>query len=147
LFRFSKKVAVPATVTLAEAERPVWTQMSFVTAEENFHSGARSGLDAQLYWPALGTVPAGELVLRRLLPMAYEGLDRWGVDPAERDRLLGIVERRCVTGRNGARWQVDTVTRLDEQDHLDRYEALREMLSRYVVHMHGNTPVHEWPSD
>src|SRR2546425_10029628 len=32
--------------TLAEAERPVWTQMSFVTAEENFHSGARSGLDA-----------------------------------------------------------------------------------------------------
>ena len=79
--------------------------------------------------------------------MAYEGLDRWGVDPAERDRLLGIVERRCVTGRNGARWQVDTVTRLDEQDHLDRYEALREMLRRYVRHMHGNTPVHEWPLD
>ncbi len=132
---------------LAEAERPVWTQMSFVTAEENFHSGARLGLDAQLYWPGQGTVPAGELVLRRLLPLAYEGLDRWGVDPAERDRLLGIIERRSVTGRNGARWQVDTVHHLDEHDHLDRYEALHEMLRRYMPHMHGNVPVHEWPVD
>src|SRR5436305_2859533 len=132
---------------LAADDRPVWSQMSFSAAEEDFHAGARDGIEARVYWPGLGEVPASELVLRRLLPLAYEGLDRWGVDPADRDRLLGIVERRCVTGRNGARWQVDTVARLDEQDHLDRYEALREMLRRYVRHMHGNTPVHEWPLD
>ena len=51
-------------------------------------------------------VPASELVLRRLLPMAHEGLDRWGVDQAERDRLLGIVEGRCLTGRNSATWLI-----------------------------------------
>ena len=131
---------------LADTERPLWTRMSFLTAEENFHCGARQGLDAHLYWPGLGTVPVGELVLRRLLPMAYEGLDRWGVDPAQRDRLLGVIEQRCVTGVNGARWQVDTVSRLEERDHLDRYGALREMLRRYVDHMHTNAPVHEWPA-
>jgi hypothetical protein len=129
---------------LAEAERPVWTQMSFATAAEDFHLAARHGLDANLYWPGMGTVPAGELVLRRLLPLAYEGLDRWGVDPAERDRLLRVIERRCVTGRNGARWQVDTVGRLEAATHLDRYGALRAMLSRYTEYMHGNAPVHEW---
>jgi hypothetical protein len=131
--------------SLAEAERPVWTQMSFTSAAEDFHLAARHGMEAELYWPGLGTVPASELVLRRLLPLAYEGLDRWGVDGAERDRLLGIIERRCVTGRNGARWQVDTAHRLEREGRLDRYEALRGMLARYVEHMHGNSAVHEWP--
>jgi hypothetical protein len=131
--------------SLAEAERPVWTQMSFAYAAENFHLGARHGMDANLYWPGLGTMPAGELVLRRLLPLAYEGLDRWGVDAAERDRLLGVIERRCATGRNGARWQVDTVRRLEQEDHRDRDEALHGMLARYVEYMHSNTPVHDWP--
>ena len=31
---------------LAEADRPMWSQMSFSAAEENFHAGARHGIDA-----------------------------------------------------------------------------------------------------
>ena len=31
---------------LADEERPVWSQMSFSAAEENFHAGARHGIDA-----------------------------------------------------------------------------------------------------
>src|SRR5262249_23682029 len=108
---------------VGESERPIWTQMSFTTAAEEFHVAARQGLDTHLYWPGVGNVPAAELVLRRLLPLAYEGLDRWGVAPEDRDRLLGVIERRCVSGVNGARWQVETVRRLDEEDNLDRYEA------------------------
>ena len=65
---------------LVEQERPIWSQMSFATAEENFHAGAREGIDARVYWPGVGEVPVAELVLRRLLPMAQEGLDRWGID-------------------------------------------------------------------
>ena len=113
---------------LAEAERPIWTQMSFSAAEENFHTCARHGIAAQVFWPGLGYVPVTELVLRRLLPLAHEGLDRWGVDPAERDRLLGIIEQRCLTGRNGASWQAETLHGLEADGNLDRREALREML-------------------
>ncbi len=130
---------------LAEDERPVWSQMSFSAAEENFHRGCIDGIGATQFWPGLGYVPATELVLRRLLPLAYDGLDAWGVDPAERDRLLGIMERRCLTGRNGAVWQVETVHSLEDHDSLDRAEALRVMLTRYIEHMHTNTPVHDWP--
>ena len=39
---------------LAEEERPLWTRMSFMAAEENFHAGARDGIDARLYWPGVG---------------------------------------------------------------------------------------------
>jgi hypothetical protein len=130
---------------LAEAERPLWTQMSFSAAEENFHAGARHGIAAQEFWPGLGYVPVTELVLRRLLPLAHEGLDRWGVSAGERDRLLGIIEQRCLTGHNGATWQVDTLHALEGEGHLDRQAALHEMLRRYLPHMHENTPVHEWP--
>jgi hypothetical protein len=129
---------------LADEDRPLWTQMSFSAAEENFHACAREGIAARVYWPGLGEVPAAELVLRRLLPMAHEGLDRWGVDAADRDRLLGIVERRCVDGRNGASWQADTFHRLYER--LDRIDALREMTTRYRDLMHSNEPAHTWPA-
>jgi gamma-glutamyl:cysteine ligase YbdK (ATP-grasp superfamily) len=130
---------------LADEDRPVWTQMSFSAAEDNFHSGARDGIESTVFWPGVGEVPAAELVLRKLLPMAYEGLDRWGVDPADRDRLLGIVEQRCLTGRNGASWQAQTFHHFYESKKLDRGDALREMTRRYRDLMHSNAPAHEWP--
>jgi hypothetical protein len=119
--------------------------MSFTTAAENLHEAARYGLDAHLYWPGAGETPAAELVLRRLLPLAREGLAGWGVGPAQADRLLGIIEQRCLTGQTGAAWQVATVARLTEQGGLDRREALRQMTQRYIEHMHTNQPVHAWP--
>ena len=133
---------------LAEEDRPVWSRMSFTAAEDNFHQGARHGINARIYWPGIGEVPATELVLRRLLPMAHEGLTRWGVDAEIRERLLGIIEQRCLTHINGAEWQARTVHKIDSQGQpLDRRDALREMLRRYVEHMHSNEPVHTWPLD
>jgi gamma-glutamyl:cysteine ligase YbdK (ATP-grasp superfamily) len=129
--------------SLVEAERPIWTQMSFTTAAENLHAAARDGLDAQLYWPGVGDVPVAELILRRLLPQAREGLARWGVDDAAASRLLGILEQRCLTGQNGAAWQVATMADLT-RGGMDRREALRQMTQRYIEHMHSNDPVHTW---
>ena len=86
---------------LVEHERPIWTQMSFSAAEDNLHAGARDGLDARVYWPGVGDVPVTELVLRRLLPLAHEGLELYGVDPHARDRLLG--DHRAPLRRGGQR--------------------------------------------
>ena len=126
---------------LAESERPLWSQMSFSAAEENFHTAAQQGIDAQLYWPGVGQVPATELVLRRLLPAARQGLETWGVDTETADRLLGIVEQRCLTGVNGAEW---FVRRMAERDDQERYDALRATLLEYRERMHSNEPVHTW---
>jgi gamma-glutamyl:cysteine ligase YbdK (ATP-grasp superfamily) len=126
---------------LAEAERPLWSQMSFSAAEENFHVAAQQGIDAQIYWPGIGQVSVTELVLRRLLPQAREGLDRWGVESAVSDRLLGIIEQRCLTGTNGAEW---FVRRMAKRRNLDRYDALRATLLEYRDLMHTNEPVHTW---
>ncbi|GGO92378.1 glutamate--cysteine ligase [Wenjunlia tyrosinilytica] len=133
------------TRALAEDERPMWTRMSFSAAEDNLHAGARHGIESRLYWPGVGVVPAAELVLRRLLPLAHEGLERSGIDAAWRDPLLGIIEQRCLTGRNGAAWQMETTEAIERGEGVDRHEALRRMTLRYLEHMHTNEPVHSWP--
>jgi hypothetical protein len=129
---------------LTEEERPVWSNLTFPTAEENFTECARLGMDATVYWPGVGDVSIDELVLRRLLPMAREGLARWGVSEAAISRYLGVIEGRCLTGRNGAGWQVEVVRRLEERG-CDRPAALSQMLERYCEGMHSNQPVHTWP--
>ncbi len=127
---------------LVTEEQPLWSRMSFSAAEENFHAAARDGIEARVYWPGVGEVPVGELVVRRLLPAADEGLAAAGIEAADRDRLLGIIERRCVTMQNGAAWQAAAFHKLYEG--LERREALRRMTVLYREHMHANEPVHTW---
>ncbi|MFG2332577.1 glutamate--cysteine ligase [Streptomyces sp. NPDC048604] len=130
---------------LVEEDRPVWTRMSFSAAEDNLHAAARHGIDAHLYWPGTGEVPVTELVLRRLLPMADRGLERLGMDAAWREPLLGIIEQRCVTGRNGAVWQSEMFHHAHDIHHVNRHEALRRMTRQYIDYMHLNAPAHTWP--
>ena len=125
-------------------QRPVWTQMSFATAAENLHAAARHGMDAQLYWPGLGEVPAAELVLRRLLPLARDGLGRWGVDPAAR-RPPARHHRAALPDRPDRRGLADRHRR--RADRGRRATARRRcalMTQRYIEHMHTNEPVHTW---
>jgi gamma-glutamyl:cysteine ligase YbdK (ATP-grasp superfamily) len=130
---------------LRSEDRPLWTRMSFTAAEDNFNAGARYGINAPLYWPGLGEVPVTELVLRRLLPLAREGLEGWGVASSVGDRLLGVIEGRCLRQTNGAEWMARTFHEIDDRTQpLDRRDALREMLRRYIEHMHSNEPVHTW---
>ncbi|MGJ3509500.1 glutamate--cysteine ligase [Enemella sp. A6] len=129
---------------LADAERPVWSTLSFSTAEQNFRSCAQRGLEASVLWPSAGEIGVAELVLEQLLGLAAEGLDAWGVRPAVRDRYLNVIEERTRTGRNGAWWQTRAVERLESRG-LSRELALTEMLAAYRQGMDANEPVHTWP--
>ncbi len=129
---------------LVEAEGPLWSRMSFEAAEENFRTAARHGLEGPLYWPGEGWIRPDELVLRKLLPQAADGLASWGVDAGIVDRYLAVIERRCVKRRTGAAWQLATVGALEEAG-ADRRTALRGMMRRYLELSEGNEPVHAWP--
>ncbi|WP_240670495.1 glutamate-cysteine ligase family protein [Actinoplanes solisilvae] len=130
---------------LAEEERPVWSRLPFAVARDNFHTGAVEGIEATMFWPGHGELPVAELVRSVLLPKAYAGLDRYGVEPGLRDRLLGIVDNRCRLGRNGATWQTEAVRQAESRGR-SRGEALREMLLRYSELHRTNEPVHTWPT-
>ena len=130
---------------LAEAERPIWTEMPFAAAHANLTEAARHGIEASIYWPGLGEVAVTELTLRRLLPLAREGLRRCQVDQPHADRMLDVIEQRCLTVRTGATWQVDMVHALQDKDGLGREAAMLAMTERYLALMHAGDPVHSWP--
>ncbi|MCS0635606.1 glutamate-cysteine ligase family protein [Streptomyces sp. LP05-1] len=135
---------------LAEENRPVWRRLPFEDAADNFETACRYGIDAELRWPRPGrsggvtTVPAVKLVRDELLPLAAAGLDAWGVEPADRDRLLGIIEARCRRRVNGASWQVETFHRALDAG-LGRDAALAATTRRYCELMREGEPVHTWP--
>jgi hypothetical protein len=129
---------------LAELDRPVWSQLSFHAAQENFYAGARLGMDSHLYWPGVGWARPDELVLRTLLPLAHQGLRSCGMSDAARERYLTVIEQRCATRRTGASWQRKAVQTLTNRG-ADRPTALAGMLRGYIEHMHSNQPVHTWP--
>jgi hypothetical protein len=132
---------------LAEEERPIWSQLTFPAAEDNFHAAAMRGIEATVYWPKAGEVQVTDLVLSMLLSKAHMGLEKFGVAAAQRERLLGIIEQRCRIGRNGATWQTQAVWAAEHQRKLDRAAALHDMLLRYSTLQHRNEPVHTWPID
>lgn len=128
---------------LASQDRAVWSQMSYSAAKENFDAGVARGLQTRVYWPGVGMVPVTELVVRKLLPMAADGLAEWGVPADEAGRYLDIIEQRCLRGRNGATWQTAHVGARESRG-ASRADALPAMLGEYLQRMHSNEPVHTW---
>ncbi|MFG2892229.1 glutamate-cysteine ligase family protein [Streptomyces sp. NPDC048248] len=135
---------------LAEQPRPVWSRLPFADAADNFDTACRYGIDATLSWPRSGRaggvteIPAVRLVREELLPLAAAGLDAWGVEPADRDLYLGIIEERCARRVNGASWQAAAYHHASHQG-LERHAALAAMTRRYRELMEAGDPVHTWP--
>jgi gamma-glutamyl:cysteine ligase YbdK (ATP-grasp superfamily) len=136
---------------LADQPRPLWTRMPFETAAANFDSACRRGIDAELHWPrggrgtGLATLPAVRLVREELLPLAAAGLDAWGVEAADRDHYLGVIEERCRRRVNGASWQAAAFHRAEESG-TGREKALAAMTRSYGELARAGDPVHTWPA-
>lgn len=131
---------------LADGQPPVWERMSFEAARDNFYAGARAGLDAPMSWPGAGErVPAAELLVRHLLPLAHDGLRAWGIDDGDRERLLRVIEERALSGQNGAAWQRETYRSLTEGQGLGSWQATQELVRRYSKEAATGEPVHTWP--
>ena len=127
--------------SVADLDEPVSQQLSFPAANQNFLNAATDGIDASLFWPGVGDVPATELVLRTLLPLAHAGLDAWGIDRRDRDHYLGIIEQRCLKRTNGANWLVQ---QFRAGDQTDRRAALARITQGYLERSATNEPVHTW---
>src|SRR5699024_3233303 len=96
---------------------------------ETFHQCARWGLEARVRWPRVGRVRVADLLLEQLIPQSVQGLIELGTDVELAKRYGSILTERARTGRNGARWQIDTVTSLELRG----------------AGVDSAAPVHNWP--
>ena len=125
-----------AVESLSRAETPPERRIGFDQAKTNFYLAAEYGLMQEILWYDARRLPLFELILDHLLPLARDGLRRLGIDAAEIDHWLGIVEERTRTRRTGAAWQRAWVAR-----HGPDMMALTEA---YLAQQAGGKPVHEW---
>lgn len=117
--------------------------MEFDTANENFVAAARLGLGAQFGWPGHHHIPADELILEELLPVARDGLKMKGIDANDVDRYLGIIEERVRTKRTGAHWQLESFNALRKSGN--RGERLGAITGAIIENQKTGMPVHKWP--
>lgn len=120
-----------AVTSLAEPLLP------FSVARDNFYAAARAGLDAQIYWQQNQKDRVQSLILNELLPMARRGLEELGLDAADIERFLSIIQARVETGQTGAAWQ---------RAYVQRHGPDWQGLTLAYQHLHNSaTPVHAWP--
>ncbi len=125
-----------AVTYLAGQEVPPETLLSFDEARENFYRAARLGMHAPVAWMDGKRTNISELCLELLLPQAREGLLHLGVDRAEVDYWLGIIEQRVYSGRSGAVWQRQWVERHGHD--------MGGLTQAYLERQASAAPVHIW---
>mgnify|MGYP006422513589 CR=1 FL=1 len=127
---------------MAEMYDDVSTEMDFDDAHQNFVAAARHGLASQFDWIDGRTLPAHELILETLIPQARKGLEMSGIEAADIDRYLGIIEDRVETRQTGADWQLKSLANMKGVG--TRSERLATLTGAMVEHQKTGDPVHTW---
>jgi gamma-glutamyl:cysteine ligase YbdK (ATP-grasp superfamily) len=121
-------------------------RIPFRFSEYNFYSAARNGLDATILWPQNYQHKPTEVPIRniidQMLQVSYDGLAKLGVDEKEREKQIGIIQRRLQLDINPAKWQKMTYHHL--QKKMDKKKACQEMLNLYFKNQMQGLPVTDW---
>ncbi|MDT8387735.1 MAG: glutamate--cysteine ligase [Thiogranum sp.] len=111
-------------------------QLEFATARDNFYAAARSGLDAHITWLDGRKRGAQSLLLDQLIPQASYGLELLGIDAAQRDLYLGIIQARVANACSGSSWQRAFVARYGGD--------MQRLTEAYFQRQQTGVPVHDW---
>ncbi len=130
-------------MTGIDREYPDITEvMDFEDARENLVAAARRGLGSHMAWPERGHVPAHQLILDELLPLARRGLAAVAIDDADIGRYLGVIEARVESQFTGSQWQVDSLAAMHE--HTTEAERLAGVVAGALKRQLEGEPVHTW---
>ena len=121
----------------------VTKRLSFDEAKENFFAAARHGLNAHFTWLDGESRSATSLILNELLPLARTGLQHVGVDQADIDNYLGVLEERVRSGQTGSQWMLRSLTALNDL-HESNDVRTRVLTSTILARQKEGKPVHEW---
>jgi CBS domain-containing protein/gamma-glutamyl:cysteine ligase YbdK (ATP-grasp superfamily) len=119
-------------------------RMQFDDAKANFFAAARHGLKAQFTWVDGETVPAGQLILEKLLPMARAGLQQSEIDAADIDRYLSVLEERVRSGQTGSQWCGASLRAIKDQGKGTRESRDRTLTQVMLARQDTTEPVHTW---
>lgn len=117
--------------------------LAFDHVRANFSKAAQWGLESQFRWFEGELMPAQDLILDHLLPMAKDGLEKKGVSKDSIDKYLNIIEYRVAKAKTGSIWMLDSFRNLRKNASVS--DASLTITSFCKENCLLETPVHEWP--
>ncbi|GMR14967.1 MAG: glutamate-cysteine ligase family protein [Gammaproteobacteria bacterium] len=127
---------------MADKIEDVRELIPFDDIKANFMAAARDGIRAQMNWFGDRHMPAQELILEHLLPLAEAGLSNHGVDQEDIERYLGVLRERVTTRRTGSRWALESLNNMSGRGTED--QRLRSLVSSMVTQQIDGHPIAEW---
>jgi CBS domain-containing protein len=127
---------------IGESDNDFTETFEFDHAKDNFLRAAQFGLGATCTWINGKEYKAKDLIRRRLLPMAREGLQEKGIAKDDIDRYLGLIDDRTKSGQTGAKWALSSMAAMGEQATYD--ERARAIVLATIDRQREDAPVHKW---
>jgi CBS domain-containing protein len=116
--------------------------LAFRDAKNNFVKAARHGKESVMHWNGK-LISNRDLVLKELLPIAYNGLESSGIDKQDIERYLGVIEAR-TKGHTGSQWIVNNFRSLRKS--LKQDDALLALTKSMYTQQESGNACHEWTS-
>ena len=121
--------------------KEIWNVMDFRQAKGNFLKAAKFGLETE-FEIFDKILPARDLILENLLPMAEEGLRKVAISQADIDTYLGVIERRIMYNQTGSQWIIRNFRSTERK--IDKDSTLKLLTLNMLRNGYKNLPVCEW---
>lgn len=118
-------------------------RFEFDDAKSNFFAAARYGLDNKFNWIDNKKIHGSELLLKELIPIAKEGLQKVKLDKTDIEYYFNILEERIKTSSTGSNWTLKSYTKLMKETTKD--EVVTGITASMVANQKSGKPIHEWP--
>lgn len=125
-----------------EKYKQIQDHLDFDQVKENFFNAAKHGIGAQFSWFDDQLIPARDLIIKEMLPMAETGLKKTGVSDRDINKYLSIIEARAESGKTGSRWILKSFQSLKKEVSAD--EALLTLTEGIYQRQKAGNPVHLW---
>jgi CBS domain-containing protein len=127
---------------LPDSYRNLQRKIEFDDAKTNFLKAARDGLDNKFVWFGNHKVDAQELVLKEMLPIAREGLEKHKILKSDANRYLEMIEARVKSGQTGSQWMIESYNAIRKNGTRD--QALVAITAAIYNRQQKMKPIHEW---
>lgn len=117
--------------------------MNFQDAKANFQRASRNGTETIMIWKGK-RVPLTELILKELLPIARNGLEKMTIDSSDIDLHLGVIKQR-MTGCTGSQWMISNYRKFKKSLKTD--DALIALTQALHRNQQSYQSLNDWPTD
>ncbi len=135
------------TMGLRDDISDILPSMPFRFAEYNFYRAAQSGLDANILWPTPKQMQPTEYpitdIIKSLLPLMEEGLNKLEIDGAEIKKYRENIENRLNARLTGANWQLMMLEKYKQQG-LNTNESCHAMTLNYIEQQKSGKSLINW---